>query len=141
MASRSGSSVSSCQTGTASASTAASAHNASRSSCDPGYVTTPIRGCGLAMDLHLVRLHQRVCEKLLAHLLDLRTRIVGARRIDLDVHNLADAGARHREAEVLERRVHRLALRVEDPLLGADEDGRPHPSTTRGSSRYAGKGI
>src|SRR3954452_19747510 len=102
---------------------------------------TPIRGCGLAMDLDLVRLHQRICEQLLAHLVDLRARLVRACRLDLDVEDLADAGARHREAEVLERRVDGLALRVEDALLGADEDRRPHPSTTRGSSTYAGKGI
>src|SRR3954452_10912201 len=93
------------------------------------------------MDLHLVGLHQRVREQLLAHLLDLGARVVNGRCVDLDVDDLADAGARYREAQVLERRVHRLALRVEDPLLRSDEDGRPHPSTTRGSSTYAGNGI
>src|SRR4051794_18893068 len=100
-ASRSGSSCSSCQTGIASASSAASAHSASRSSCDPGYVITPIRGCGLAMNLDLVRLHQWVREQLLAHLLDLRARLGRVGRVDLEVDDLADPRGADREAEML----------------------------------------
>src|SRR4029079_11872535 len=111
-ASRSGSSLSSCQTETASASSAASAHSASRSSCEPGYVTTPIRGWGLANDLALVALDQRVREQPLAHLLDLRPgrRLVGG--LDLEFDHLADARVLHLEAEVAERRADRFALRV-----------------------------
>src|SRR5881394_2158721 len=137
----SGKSRSSCQTGTASASRAASAQSASRSSCEPGYVITPILGWGLANDLHLVRLDQRVREQPLAHLLDLglRGRLVG--RLDLEVDHLADPRVLHVEAEVAERRADRFALRVEDARLRPDQDGRPHPSTTFGSSRYAGNGI
>ena len=37
-----------------------------------------------------------------------------------------------REVELAQRAADRLALRVEDPGLGANEDGRLHPSTTRG---------
>src|SRR3954453_6201654 len=141
MASRSGSSASSCQTGTASASTAASAHSASRSSCDPGYVTTPIRGCGLAMDLDLVRLHQRVHEQLLAHFLDLRLRRRRVGGVDLEVDHLADARVRDAEAEMAQRVLDRRALRVEDALLRPHEDPCLHPSTTFGFSRYVGNGI
>src|SRR6185503_8866712 len=110
-------------------------HSASRSSCEPGYVTTPIRGWGLANDLDLVALDQRVREQPLAHLLDLRPgrRLVGG--LDLEVDHLADARVLHLEAEVAERRADRFALRVEDARLGPDEDGGPHPSTTVGSSR------
>ena len=42
---------------------------------------------------------------------------------------------------MLERGLDRRALRVEDALLRPDEDGRPHPSTTLGLSRYASNGI
>ena len=42
---------------------------------------------------------------------------------------------------MLERRLDRLPLRVEDALLRPDEDGRLHPSTTFGLSRYASNGI
>ena len=40
-----------------------------------------------------------------------------------------------REAEMVERALDRLALRVEDARLRPDEHGRPHPSTTSGSAR------
>src|SRR6185437_10695835 len=140
-ASRSGSSCSSCQTGTASASRAPSAHSASRSSCEPGYVITPILGCGLANDLHLVRLDQRVREQPFAHLLHLRLGRRRVRRLDLEVDHLADPRVPHLEAEVAERRADRLPLRIEDARLRPHEHGGPHPSTTVGSSRYAGNGI
>src|SRR3954466_16185924 len=105
------------------------------------------------MDLHVVRLHQRVCEQLLAHLLDLLAGLGRIRGLHLEVDDLADpraadgeAGGLERrsaggEAEVLERRLDGLALRIEDALLRADEDGRPHPSTTEGVSRYCSNGI
>src|SRR5260221_5835144 len=120
-ASRSGRSCSSCQTGIASASSAASAQSASPSSCDPGYAITPTRGCGLAMDLDLVRLHQRIREQLLAHLLDLRTRFGWIGRIDLEIDHLADSRGADREAEMLEGRFDGIALRIENALLRADE--------------------
>src|SRR5947208_13931918 len=130
----SGSSRSSCQTGTASASSAASAQSASRSSCEPGYVTTPILGCGLANDLDLVRLDQRVREQPLAHLLHLGLgrRLVGG--LELEVDHLADPRVAHVEPEMPERRADRLPLWVEDARLRTDEDGCLHPSTTPGSS-------
>src|SRR4029077_1157316 len=113
----------------------------SRSSCDPGYVITPIRGCGLAMDLDLVRLHQRICEQLLAHLFDLGARLGRIGRIDLEVDDLADPCGADREAEMLEGRLDGISLRIENALLRADEDGGPHPSTTDGVSRYCSNGI
>jgi hypothetical protein len=42
--------------------------------------------------------------------------------------------------ELLERRLHRLSLRVEDAGFGPHEHGSPH-STTCGSSRYRSNGI
>ena len=110
-------------------------------SFDPGYITTPMRGCGLAMQLDLVGLHQRVREQLLAHALHLSARLGRVGRLHLDVDHLADPCAADREAEVLERGLDGLALRVEDALLRADEDGRLHPSTTDGVSRYCSNGI
>src|SRR3954469_2657794 len=93
------------------------------------------------MDLHVVRLHQRVREQLLAHLLDLLAGLGRIRGVHLEVDDLADPRAADGEAEVLERRLDGLALRIEDALLRADEDGRPHPSTTEGVSRYCSNGI
>src|ERR1700759_2722470 len=96
---------------------------------------TPIRGCGLANDLDLVALDQRVREQSLAHLLDLRLRRCLVGGLDLEVDHLADARVLHLEPEVAERRADRLALRVEDPGLRPNQDGRPPPSTTVGSSK------
>src|SRR4029077_10813010 len=62
-------------------------------------------------------------------------------RLDLEVDDLADASVPDIEAEVAERRGDRLTLRVEDSRLQPDEHRRPQPSTTLGSSRYAGNGI
>src|SRR2546430_3597898 len=93
------------------------------------------------MDLDLVRLHQRIRKELLAHLLDLGARLGRIGRIDLDVDDLADPCAADREAEMLEGRLDGLALRIENALLRADEDGRLHPSTTDGVSRYCSNGI
>ena len=55
--------------------------------------------------------------------------------VDLEVDEPADARASDREAELAQRPLHRLALRVEDPLLRPDEHGHPHRSTTCGSAR------
>src|SRR3954452_11346498 len=100
-------------------------------------MTTPMRGCGLAMQLDLVRLHQRVCKQLLAHLLHLRARLARVVGRHLDVHELAHTRARHGEAEMLERRLDGGALRIEDARLRPDEDCRPHASTVAGSAREA----
>ena len=53
----------------------------------------------------------------------------------LEVHDLADPRLRDREAEVLERRLDGLSLRVENAVLRPDEHRRLHPSTTDGLSR------
>src|SRR5437763_774258 len=102
-----------------------------------------MRGCGLATRVHLdlERLHQRVREQLLAHLLDLRARRRFVGRVDVEVDHLADARPRDGEAEVPERALDRLPLRVEDALLRADEDGRLHASTAFGPSTYLSNGI
>jgi len=47
----------------------------------------------------------------------------------------ADASVVDRKAELPQRALHGLALRVEDPGLRPDEDRRLHPSTTSGSAR------
>src|SRR5579872_2467446 len=102
---------------------------------------TPMRGWGLATQLDLVRLDQRVGEQLLAHLLHLCASgclVVG---VHLEVDDLADARVRDGEAEMPERALDRLALRVEDPRLRPDQDRGLHPSTTDGRSRYASNGI
>src|SRR5262245_8408153 len=93
------------------------------------------------MDLDLERLHQRVCEQLLAHALDLSAGLLGVACVDLQVDDLADACLRDREAEMSERGLDRLALRIEDALLRPDEHGCSHPSTTLGSSTYVSNGI
>src|SRR5689334_23044809 len=100
-----------------------------------------MRGCGLAMDLDFVRLHERVREELLAHPLHLRAGLGGIGRLDLEVDDLADARVGDGEAQMLERGLDGRALGVENALLRADEDGRSHPSTTDGCSRYASNGI
>src|SRR3954471_18499529 len=102
-----------------------------------------MRGCGLATRVHLdlEGLHQRVREQLLAHLLDLRARRRLVGRVDLEVDQLADTCPRDAEAEMLERALDRLALRVEDAVLRPDEDGRLHASTAFGSSTYFSNGI
>ena len=57
------------------------------------------------------------------------------RLVDVELDQPPDARRADREPEVLERALHRLALRVEDARLRADEDGCPHRSTTLGSAR------
>src|SRR5207248_10714345 len=137
-ASSDGSSRSSCHTGTASASSAPSAQRTSRSSCDPGYVTTPILGCGLdiVMQLDLVRLDERVREQLLAHAFHLRASarlVIGAH---LEVDDLADPGAGDGEAEMLERALDRFALRVEDAGLARARASRSEEHTSELQSPY-----
>ena len=85
--------------------------------------------------LDLEALDQRVREQLLAHPLHLGLRLVRSRGVDLEIDEPADARSSHREAELAQRPLHRLALRVEDPFLRPDENGDPHLSTTCGSAR------
>ena len=119
----------------------------SRSSFEPGKTTTAIagRGCGLRhaarLQLDLVALDQRVGEQLLAHALDLGARLGGVVRLDLEVDDASDAHLVHGEAEVAQRALDRLTLRVEDPRLGPDEHGRLHPSTTSGRATYSSNAI
>jgi len=68
----------------------------------------------------------------LAAVLDHKQVHVAGRKLKVD--NATDACAHDREAELLQRRLHGLALRVEDPGLRPHEHGRSH-STTLGSSR------
>ncbi len=78
--------------------------------------------------MDLVVLDQRVGEQRLAH----RGDLPGVLDLELDQPpdvDLADAG----EAERRERALHGLALRVEDPGLGADEDGDAHQGAVRAS--------
>ena len=59
--------------------------------------------------------------------------------IDLEVDapdEAADACVGDVEAEVAERALDRLPLRVEDPRLRPHEHGCSHPSTTFGSATY-----
>jgi len=55
----------------------------------------------------------------------------------LEVDDASDACARDAETELPKRALDGLALRVEDALLGPDEDSRLHVSTTSGSASYA----
>src|SRR6185437_5455099 len=75
------------------------------------------------------------------HPLDLCAGLLGIVCLELEVDDLADTRGRDGEAEMLERALDGLALRVEDALLRAHQDGRSHPSTTAGRSRYASNGI
>src|SRR5437764_2215344 len=93
------------------------------------------------MDLDLERFDQRVREQLLAHPLDLHTRLGRVARVDLEVDDLPDPRLRDGEAEVTECALDRVALRVEDAPLRPDEHCCLHPSTTDGFSRYESNGI
>ena len=53
---------------------------------------------------------------------------------ELDVDDAAHPNPTHLEAELSQRPLDGLALWVENPVLGSNEDGRSH-STTSGSSR------
>src|SRR5439155_18386311 len=82
----------------------------------------------------LVALDQRVRQELLAHALELGTGGVRIRGVDLQIDEPADARLGDREAEVLERALDGFALRIEDPGLRPDQDGRLHRRTTSGSA-------
>src|SRR4051812_20296319 len=140
----SGSASSSCQTSTGSAPSARSAHAASRSSFEPGKTTTAMRGPELLLtgrrQLDLVRLDQRVREELVAHPFDLDPRLPLVGRLHLEIDDPPDPRSAHSEPELPERRLHRLALRIEDARLRPDEDRGPHRSTASGSARYSSNG-
>src|SRR3954462_13134051 len=69
----------------------------------------------------LVVLDQRVGQQLLAHRVELRL------VLDVELHQPPDVDVLHTaEPERGQRALDRDALRVEDPLLRADEDPRPH---------------
>src|SRR4029453_5178893 len=94
-----------------------------------------------SLELDLVTLDQRVGEELLAHPLDLGARrdcVVG---LDLQVDYASDAGLGDGEAELPQRALDGLALRIENPGLGANEDRRFHRSTASGSSTEPAKGA
>jgi hypothetical protein len=55
--------------------------------------------------------------------------------LELEVDDATDPRIVDREAELLERTEHSLALGVEDAWLRTDEHGRSHPRTTSGSAR------
>ena len=92
-------------------------------------------------ELDLVALDQRVREQLVAQARSSSARARRRPRLELEVEHAADPRLVDREAEVPQRALHRLALRVEDPGLRPDEHGRLHASTTPGSARYASKAI
>ena len=54
--------------------------------------------------------------------------------LDLEVDHPPDPRAVDAEAEMLQRVLHGLALRIEDSRLGPDEDGRLHCSTVVGAA-------
>src|SRR4051794_24651383 len=108
---------SACQSSSASP-TRAAASTASRSSHEPGKRTTPNRmPPTIAVLPDLVVLDQRVGEQRLAHL----GQAVGVVHLELDQPpdpHVADA----LEPQGGQGALHRLALGIEDPGLGADED-------------------
>src|SRR5439155_13339490 len=92
-------------------------------------------------ELDLVALDQRVREQLGAHPLDLGAGLLGIGDLDLEIDEAADPRTVDGEAEVAERGLDGLALRVEDARLGPHEHGRLHRSTTSGWAAYASNGI
>jgi hypothetical protein len=73
--------------------------------------------------------------QLLARPLQLGAGGLGVAVVELEVDHPPDAGLVDGEAELAQRALNGLALWIEDPGLGADEDRRLHPSTTSGSAR------
>ena len=102
---------------------------------DPG---TRLGHAVLRSDLEA--LDQGIGQELGAHPLDLRACGRHIAVLDLQLDEATDARTCHCESEGRKRRLHRLALRVEDAGLRADENRELH-STTAGSSRYRSKGI
>src|SRR5207244_1084701 len=84
--------------------------------------------------LDLVGLDQGIREQLFAHALEIRAHLLPVVVAKLEIDDAADTCGLNGEAELLQRSLDGLSLRVEDPRLGADEHGCPHPSTDSGSS-------
>ena len=64
-----------------------------------------------------------------------RARLLAIAVLELEVDDATDPCIANREAELLERAEHSLALGVEDAGLRPDEHGRSHARTTSGSAR------
>jgi hypothetical protein len=56
----------------------------------------------------------------------------GVVRLDFEIDHPADTSLADRKAELAQRRFDRLPLRVEDAVLGSNENGGFHRSTTSG---------
>jgi hypothetical protein len=83
-----------------------------------------VRPLGRRLGDDLVVLDQRVGQQLLAH------RGQPARILDLEIDQAADPDVGDAlEAQRGERPLHRLALGIENSLLGAHQDSRPHAAT------------
>src|SRR3970282_1600415 len=78
------------------------------------------------LQLDLEALDERVREQLGAHTLDLGSSLLGSVRGALHVQHAPDAHPAAVEAELAQRPLRRLALRIEDALLRPDDDGGPH---------------
>jgi hypothetical protein len=86
-------------------------------------------------ELDLVALDQRVGEQLLAHPLDFGPGPCRVVRLDFEIDDPADTSLADREAELAQRGLDRLSLRIEDAVLRPNEDCGLHRSTTSGSAR------
>ena len=121
----------------ASAPSAPSAQAASRSSFEPGKTSTAMRG--LMAHASTTSISKLSISGFASSSWHIRSTSAfascGDGRVDLEIDEPADARASDREAELAQRPLHRLTLRIEDPLLRPDEDGHPHRSTTCGSAR------
>src|SRR5262249_44814949 len=93
------------------------------------------------LQLDLEALNQRVREQALTHPLDLGDRLAAIVCRDVDVDEPTDAGLVDVEAEVAQRALDRLPLRVEDAVPRAHENRCSHPSTVLGRTRYSSKPI
>src|SRR6266568_7422602 len=167
-ASRSGNAASPCQTGMPSPPRNRTARSASRSSSDPGNVTTPTRGLGfignhldprlraetltevlppiglaLLPVAVLETLDDRIRQELLRHLFGLLLGGFGRFGFQLELDVLAHPDVGHvRPAHVRERVLDGLALRVEQALLERDDhlEVELHPRGPLIRSRYADQG-
>src|SRR6266542_4003771 len=147
-ASTSGRSASACHTGTPSPPMTRTARSASRSSSDPGNVTTPILGRRSSLmwrstayllgpqDLEL--LDHRVRQEPGGHLLDLRLRGLLALGLDRELDVPADAHAAHvGPPHGRQRSLDRLALGVEQARLELDQDLEPHVHASSRRRRWS----
>src|SRR5207244_581154 len=89
----------------------------------------------------LVALDQGIGEELRAHALDFGACLLGIRGRDLQLDEPPDPRALDGETQVPQGGLDGFALRVEDPGLGPDKDGRSYRSTVPGSAAYSSNGI